>query len=95
MSEEKLQALSIGSEATVFSEVERLILRFTEELVLQRKASDATFAALSKHLSRAEMVELTIVVGCYIMISTFLINFEVDIEDQQSTELAKPEDSSP
>ena len=85
MPQEKLEALSIGSEATVFSETERLVLRFTEELVLQRKSSEATFDALSKHLSRGEMVELTIVVGCYIMVSTFLINFEVDIEDQQST----------
>lgn len=82
MPQEKIEALSIGSEATVFSETERLVLRFTEELVLQRKASNATFAALSKHLSNGEMVELTIVVGCYIMVSTFLNNFEVDIEGQ-------------
>jgi Uncharacterized conserved protein len=82
MPEEKIEALSIGSEAKVFSELERLVLRFTEELVQQRKASDATFAALSKHLSHGELVELTIVVGCYVMVSTFLSNFEVDIEDQ-------------
>jgi alkylhydroperoxidase family enzyme len=82
MPEEKLKALSVGSEATVFSETERLMLRFTEELAQQHKASESTFAALSKHLSNGEIVELTIVVGCYVMVSTFLSNFEVDIEDK-------------
>jgi 4-carboxymuconolactone decarboxylase len=83
--EEKFESLLIGSEAPTFSEIEHLVLEFTEELVLQHKASDGTFAALSKHLSHGELVELTIAVGCYIMVSTFLNNFEVDIEDKRST----------
>jgi alkylhydroperoxidase family enzyme len=80
MPEEKLEALNIGSTAPVFSEIERLVLRFTEETVQQYKASDKTFAALSQHFSYEVLVELAIAVGCYIMVSTFLNNFEVDIE---------------
>ncbi|KQC06081.1 MAG: hypothetical protein APR62_08510 [Smithella sp. SDB] len=82
MPEEKIAALTVGSTATVFSEVECLVLRFTEEMVQYYKVSDKTFNALSKHFSHEELVELSIAVGCYMMISIFLNTFEVDIEDQ-------------
>lgn len=79
---EKIEALSVGSSSQVFSEVERLVLMFTEEMVLKRKASAETFAALAGHFSHAEMVELGIVVGCYVMVSMFLMTFEVEIEEK-------------
>ncbi|MCX5848577.1 MAG: carboxymuconolactone decarboxylase family protein [Deltaproteobacteria bacterium] len=82
MPEEKIKALDIGSTAPVFSEIERLVLRFTEETVLQHKVSKETFAAISKHFSNELLVELAIAAACYMMISTFLNTFEVDIEDR-------------
>jgi alkylhydroperoxidase family enzyme len=66
----------------VFSEVERLVLMFTEEMVMKRKAGAETFAALAKHFSHAEMVEVGIVVGCYTMVSMFLMTFDVEIEEK-------------
>lgn len=83
MPDEKIEALNIGSSAPVFSELERLVLRFTEETVGNFKASDDTFNALSQHFSHAQMVELAIAIGSYMMVSTFLNNFEVDIEGQE------------
>lgn len=85
MPEEKIQALTIGSNAPVFSEVERLVLSFTEEMVQHHKVSDETFTALSKHFSYEELVELSIAVGCYTMISMFLNTFDVDIENEPMT----------
>ena len=85
MPEEKIKALDIGSTATVFSEIERLVLRFTEETVLQRKVSDETFAALHKLFSDELLVELAIAAGCYMMVSIFLNTFEVDIEEKSSS----------
>jgi 4-carboxymuconolactone decarboxylase len=84
MPEEKIKALDIGSTAPVFSEIERLVLRFTEETVLQRKVSDETFAAISKHFPNELLVELAIAAACYMMISTFLNTFEVDIEERNA-----------
>jgi len=84
MSEEKLEALNIGSASPVFSEIESLVLRFTEETVLNRKVSDETFAAASKHFSHEVLVELAIAAGCYMMVSIFLNTFEVDIETTPS-----------
>jgi hypothetical protein len=52
--------------------------------VLKHKVSDKTFSAISKHFSHEALVELAIAAGCYMMISTFLNTFEVDIEVQSS-----------
>lgn len=83
MPEEKIRALDVGSTSPVFTEVEKLVLRFTEEMVTRRKAGEEVFRALAEHFSPARMVELAIVVGCYVMVSMFLMTFEVDIEQKR------------
>jgi alkylhydroperoxidase family enzyme len=80
MPEEKIEALSVGSSSPAFTDVERLVLKFTEEIVLNRKAGEETFRAVEARLSHEEMVELTIAIGCYVMVSSLLMTFEVDIE---------------
>jgi alkylhydroperoxidase family enzyme len=85
MLEEKIKALEVGSSSPIFSEIEKLVLLFTEETVLQRKVTDKTFAAISKHFSHEVLVELAIAAGCYMMISIFLNTFEVDIEEKRSS----------
>jgi len=82
--EEKINALEAGSASPVYSEIERLVLRFTEETVLRYKVSDETFAAISKHFSHEQLVELAIAAGCYMMMSVFLNTFEVDIENHHT-----------
>lgn len=81
--DDKIKALNIGSTAPVYSDIECLVLLFTEETVLKRKVSDETFQAISKYLSHEQMVELAIAAGCYMMVSIFLNTFEVDIEDRE------------
>jgi len=85
MPEEKIEALNIGSSSPVFNETEKLVLRFTEEMVLQRKVGAETFDAVRRHFSDDLLVELAIAVGCYTMVSIFLNTFEVDIEGRQSS----------
>jgi 4-carboxymuconolactone decarboxylase len=83
MPEEKIEALVVGSSSPVFSEKEKLVLKFTEEIVLQRKAGEETFRAVESRFSHEEMVELTMAIGCYVMVSSFLMTFEVDIEGKK------------
>jgi alkylhydroperoxidase family enzyme len=84
MPKEKIDALDAGSASHIFSEIERLVLRFTEETVLKHNVSDETFDAISKHFSHEVLVELAIAAGCYMMVSTFLNTFKVDIEQKTS-----------
>jgi len=80
MPEEKINALSAGSDSPVFSDLERLIVRFTEELVSSVKASDETFNAVKEHFTSGQLVELVITVGYYMMMSRFIETFDIDIE---------------
>ena len=80
MSDEKIKAVDTGSSSPVFSDLEKLVLRFTEELVQDKKTSDEIFHELLLHLDYATISELTITVGYYTMVSVFLRNFEIEIE---------------
>lgn len=82
VSREKIEALRDGPDAPVFDELERKVLRYTDAVVLNVKAGDSTFAALQPELSERELAELTLTIGYYMMVSRFLENFEVEIEDE-------------
>ena len=56
-------------------------MRYTDDVVLNVRASEATFAPLSPQFSYQEMQELTITIGYYMMVSRFLEPFDVGIED--------------
>ncbi len=82
MGDAKIKAIHEGPDAKAFSELERLVMRYTDDVVKNVRASDATFAPLSQHFSYKEMQELTITIGYYMMVSRFLETFDVDIEDK-------------
>jgi 4-carboxymuconolactone decarboxylase len=82
VSDEKITATKQGPDAMVFSPLERAILRFTDEVVRDVKASDTAYEAVAKHLSHREIAELLLTIGFYMMVSRFLENLEVEIEPQ-------------
>jgi len=81
VSEDKIQALRDGPDSPVFNDIERRVLRYTDAVVLNVKAGDSTFAAVAEVLSHRELAELTLTIGYYMMVSRFLENFEVEIEE--------------
>lgn len=82
MDEARILAVKHGEDETVFSDLENLVIRFTDEVVSSVRASDATWNALSAKLDSGQMAELTLAVGFYSMIAVFLENFEVEIEPE-------------
>lgn len=78
--EEKIAALKEGSSSPAFSEIEKLTVRMAEEIAVNVKASDETFAGLASHLAPGQIAELVITIGYYVMVSCFLETFEVEIE---------------
>lgn len=80
VSEEKIAALENEPDSPVFSELERLVLRFTDTVVRDVKAPDELFNRVLEHLNHRQMAELVLTIGFYMMVSRFLENFEVDIE---------------
>jgi AhpD family alkylhydroperoxidase len=59
----KFQALAQDPHGPSFSARERAAFRYAEEVTLNRKPSDATFAAMREHFEEWEIVELTFVVA--------------------------------
>ena len=82
MGETQIAAVEHGENAETFSELENLVIRFTDEVVAGVRASDATWTALSARLDPGRMAELTLAVGFYSMVSAFLENFQVEIEPE-------------
>lgn len=90
VAEEKIAALSNGAASPVFSEIERDILRYTDETVRNDRVSDSVFDAVARHLSSAALVELQLAIGFYIMTSKFLVTLGIDPESHERIEsLAK------
>ncbi|MGE0151706.1 MAG: carboxymuconolactone decarboxylase family protein [Reyranellaceae bacterium] len=84
LSEEKLRAVHEGADALAFDGQEKAVLRFTDEVVKNVKASDAAFKAVAEFLDREQIVELVLSIGFYMMVSRFLETMEVDDQEGQA-----------
>jgi alkylhydroperoxidase family enzyme len=80
MSEPLLEAIRRGPDDPALGDLQRLVLRFTDDVVHNVRASDQTFQPLAARLSLQELEELTITIGYYMMVSRFLESFDVDVE---------------
>lgn len=88
--EKKIAALVDGPDAAIFTDNERIILRYTDQVVLNVKAGDSLFRAVAALLPPRELVELNLTIGFYMMVSRFLENFEVELEDEEPSIEAFP-----
>jgi 4-carboxymuconolactone decarboxylase len=82
LADETIKAIERGPEDKAFAPLERLIMRFTDEVVHNVKASDALFREAEAALGHRRLAELVMTIGFYMLISRFLENFEVDIEPE-------------
>jgi alkylhydroperoxidase family enzyme len=80
VTDEQNAALENWQSATCFDEVQRAALAFADEIVKQRRPTDATFNAIAAKLTPGAMVELQLCVGFYIMTSKFLETFGIDMQ---------------
>jgi alkylhydroperoxidase family enzyme len=68
-------------DADCFSPDQRLVLRFTAEVVRDAQASDATLEKLSEVLSPREIVELLMVIGQYMMVARVMATTRMEIDE--------------
>ncbi|GAB6155209.1 hypothetical protein JCM17380_39600 [Desulfosporosinus burensis] len=78
--EQQISAIRLDGDSQVFNDQERAVLKYTEEVTLNVKSSEESFAELSQFLSHQELVELTLTIGFYNMVARFLENTGVEIE---------------
>jgi alkylhydroperoxidase family enzyme len=85
ISDEKIVALRDATiESPVFSDNEKAVLRFADDVVRNVKASDKTLKAVRAFLTPGAIVELTLTVGYYMMVCRFLETTGVEGEEGQA-----------
>ena len=67
-------------EADALGEDGRLVVRFTTQVVLDATPNDATFAAMSARFSNAEIVQLLLVIGNYMMVARVMATAQLEID---------------
>jgi len=81
MSDELIAAIHEGPGAAAFTDLQRQVMAFTDDVVANVRAGDATFNPLRDALGPKALQELTVTIGFYMLVSRFLETFDVDIED--------------
>jgi alkylhydroperoxidase family enzyme len=71
-------------DAAVFSDNEKAVLRFTDDVVRNVKASDRNLKAVQAFLTPGAVVELTLTIGYYMMVCRFLETTGVEGEEGQA-----------
>jgi alkylhydroperoxidase family enzyme len=83
--EEKIAALRDATvDAPAFTDNEKAVLRFTDDVVRNVRASDKTSKAVQAFLTPGALVELTLTIGYYMMVCRFLETMGVDGEEGQA-----------
>ncbi len=85
LAEEKIAALRDATiEAPAFTDHEKAVLRYTDDVVRNVRASDRTLKAVQAFLTPGALVELTLTIGYYMMVCRFLESMGVDGEEGQA-----------
>lgn len=93
LSDAQIEALPAWTTSTEFTQAERAVLAYTDELVLAGgRVQDATFAALREGLSDEEILELTYAVAMYGLHATMCraLRLEYDDVDERIVEVPMP-----
>src|SRR5258706_9729597 len=80
MSDAMIAGIHEGPGAAVFTPLQSQVMAYTDDVVANVRACDATFEPLKTALGYKALQELTITIGYYMMVSRFLETFDVDIE---------------
>jgi uncharacterized peroxidase-related enzyme len=80
VTEQQLQELGNYAASSAFSEVEKVVLKYTEELTRTAKSSEEVMTELKKHLSPRDIVELNLTVGTANLTNRFNMSLLTDLD---------------
>ncbi|MBV8085216.1 MAG: carboxymuconolactone decarboxylase family protein [Chloroflexi bacterium] len=81
MTQEQIDALpDWAARSSLFNDKQRAVLAYTDEMTRQVYVSDATFDALRPQFNNQQIVELTMTIAGYNLVSRFLEAMKIDME---------------
>lgn len=77
MTDEQLAAVRAGGDEAVLDERQRAVIAYTDAMTMDIAVPDELFVRVRTHFDERQVVELTVTVGAYNMVSRFLVALEV------------------
>lgn len=77
---EQLETLRVGKNPEGLTEADRAVIEYTTAMTRDVEVPEALFASVKKHFTDREMVELSVTVAAYNLVSRFLVAMKVDHE---------------
>jgi 4-carboxymuconolactone decarboxylase len=81
MSAKRIAALKPGGDLNLFTADERCVIQFVDEVMESGRPGDETFQAVGVFMNTAQLVELSVVIGVYTMVSQICATFDIELED--------------
>lgn len=78
--EEKIHNINDYATHPAYNELERLVLRYTDAIVKENKASDELWAELKRNFDEQELMEMAFCVGNWIGLAHFIAPIGIDFE---------------
>jgi 4-carboxymuconolactone decarboxylase len=87
VAEATIRAIAHGTAPEGLSGDEALVVRYVLELLRNHKISDATFNAVQERFGSQRTLEITALVGHYLLVGQILLAFEVDLPEGAQPEI--------
>ena len=84
VSQAQLDAIGSWKESDEFSEEERAVLQYIDEVEQNTRVTDETFQLLGKFLDERNIVELTLAIGWWGMLARLFVPLEVEVDEQSA-----------
>jgi 4-carboxymuconolactone decarboxylase len=87
VSEETISSIAKGTAPAGLSGDAALLVTYTKELLQNHKISDETFDSVREKFGMKKTLELTALIGHYLLVGQVLTAFEVDLPDGVKAEI--------
>jgi 4-carboxymuconolactone decarboxylase len=77
------------TDADCFAEQERLVLRFTTDVVRDATPGEATWAAAAARFTARELIELLLTIGQYMMLGRIMATTRIDLDGPFGADVAR------
>ena len=81
LTQKQIDDLPNWETSTEFNEEEQAVLRYTDEVAQQIRASEEAFGAIKTFFDHQEVVELTVTIGYYGMVCRTLEALQIELEE--------------
>ena len=87
VSDDTIRDIAHGKASQSLSGDDELVLRYTQELLRDRKVSDGTYSSVIARFGVQGTVDLTGLIGHYLLVGQFIAAFEVELGPDVAPEL--------